>query len=641
MIESDRIALYKNIHKHPLFKETSKVEFSKLMIDCKLKHYRQAEKLVYFKTPDEGLFLVLSGKVEVFIESEKGLSVLLEVLHEGEVIGFSNIAHYLGESNRPLDRHHLELEIVEDSYCLQIPSTIVKKILATDAVRQFILKKMAIRLANVYASFGEQTKLGNEWGESELFVRRAQDLMNSPAITMHEETPVKNIANIMIKKSISSVMVVDHSQKLTGIITEKDLVQRVVAQGFTNSIEARDIMTRKLFTISPHDYYYEVLSMFYKNGVKHLPVVDNEVLVGVITFHNLISKRDRGSMGILNTIEESSFENLPVVKEAIYDVLSSLIQDEISTIHTLEIITKLYDRLARHCVKLALQSLEEHGKGSPPVPFSWYLMGSGARGEQFMLTDQDHFLVYADLADEQVQKLTDEYFLQLGDEIVIHLEQAGYARCDGKMMSNEAVWRGSLTEWQNRLQTWALKVTDDHILLGYNFLSFRFLFGDSSLNNDFTTMVQNQLKSAQTFLYYMAQQQQNNLVPQFNQPLFTLFKAKEKREVIDIKLHALFPLHHCLQILGVLKNLTNGTPIQLINGLVDKGELSIGFANDIRHAYEIALSRRIQMAWEKHIRGERSTTEISFSSIRRWERDELKTMLATVHSLQSHLLAKL
>lgn len=641
MIESERIDLYKKIHKHPLFKETSKVEFSTLMIDCELKHYRQAEKVVYFTTPDEGLFLILNGKAEVFIESEKGLSVLLEVLQEDEIIGFSNIAHYLGEVSRPLDRHHLELEIVEDSYCLHIPSSVIREVLLNDSVREFVLKKMSIRLANVYSSLGEQVKLGDEWGESEPFVRRAQDLMSSPAITTHEETPVKDIANTMIKKSISSIMVVNHSQQLTGIITEKDLVQRVIAQGLTDTVEARDIMTRKLFTISPHDYYYEILSMFYKNGVKHLPVVDNEVLVGVITFHNLISKRDRGSMGILNTIEESSFENLPVVKEAIYDVLSSLIHDEISTIHTLEIITKLYDRLARHCVKLAVLSLEERGKGSPPVPFSWYLMGSGARGEQFMLTDQDHFLVYADLADEQAQILADEYFSRLGDEIVIHLEQAGYARCDGQMMSNEDIWRGSVTQWQNRLQTWAIKATDEHILLGYNFLSFRFLFGDGPLNNTFTTMVQNQLKSAQTFLYYMAQQQQNNPVPQFNQSLFPLFKAKEKREVIDIKLHALFPLHHCLQILGVLKNLTNGTPIQLIESLVHQGELSSGFANDIRHAYEIALSRRIKMAWEKHIRGERSTTEIKFSSIRRWEREELKTMLATVHSLQSHLLAKL
>ena len=38
---------------------------------------------------------------------------------------------------------------------------------------------------------------------------------------------------------------------------------------------------------------------------------------------------------------------------------------------------------------LAVQSLEDQGKGTPPVAFAWYQMGSGARGEQFMLTDLD------------------------------------------------------------------------------------------------------------------------------------------------------------------------------------------------------------------------------------------------------------
>ena len=71
------------------------------MTVCTLKYYRKSEKLVFFKTPEEGLFLVLDGKAEVFIESKKGLSVLLEVLKEGEILGFSNIAHYLGEINQP------------------------------------------------------------------------------------------------------------------------------------------------------------------------------------------------------------------------------------------------------------------------------------------------------------------------------------------------------------------------------------------------------------------------------------------------------------------------------------------------------------------------------------------------------------
>lgn len=641
MLESEHRALYKKIHDQPLFKGTSNDEFTALIAECELMYYQKSEKVIYFKTADKGLFLILEGSAEVFIENKKGLSVLLEVLQEGEMIGFSNIAHYLGETNRPLDKHRLELEIMEDSFCLQIPASVIKKRLVDNSVREFILRKMAIRLGNVYASLSEQVKLGDEWGESEQFVRRARDLMSSPAITIHLDASVKEIANTMIEHSISSVMVVDDAQRLVGLITEKDLVQRVIASGRTSPLKVGDIMTKKLYTVSQGAYYYEILSIFYKYGVKHLPVVEGDSLVGVITYHNLLSKRDRGLMSVLNTIEISSYEDLPIVKEAIYDVLSNLIQDEISTIHTLDIITRLYDRLARHCVKLAVLSLENRGEGLPPVPFSWYQMGSGARGEQFMVTDQDHFLVYADLNNEAEGKRSGKYFALLGEEIVKHLEKAGYARCRGKMMSNEAIWRGSLSDWQNRLQTWAIKATDEHILLGYNFLSFRFLYGELALNDHFKGMVQNQLINSQTFLYYMALKEKDHPVPQFNESVFSLFKGKEKREMIDIKLHALFPLHHCLQLLGVLRNIIGEKPMHLIDGLVDKKELSAEFADDIRHAYEVALSARIEMSWKKHLRGETGTTKIKFSSIRRWQRAELNTMLNIVHSLQSHLLAKL
>ena len=641
MHRHERLALYQKIHEHPLFTGTKENDFIAFMADCQIKHYQQSEKVIYFETPDEGLFLVLEGNAEVYIESKEGQSVLLEVLQRGEIIGFSHIAHYLDESMRPIIKHQLDLEIVENSYCVQIPASVVKARLKDDKVQEFVLKEMARRLGSVYASLGEQVKLGDQWGKSEPFVQRAKDLMSSPVITVQLTDSVQYIANVMTTQSISSVMVLDQNKQLVGIITEKDLVERVLGQGQLNSLCAVDIMTIKPFTASPHDHYYEILSLFYKYSIKHLPVVDGDTLKGVITFQNLISKRDRGAMGILKTIEEASFENLPLVKDAIYDVLTGLINDEISTIHTLEIVTKLYDRLARHCVKLAVQSLDKQGFGLSPVPFSWYQMGSGARGEQFMLTDQDHFLVYANTANEQEKKLAEDYFALLGEEIVQHLEQAGYARCSGKMMANEKIWRGSISEWQQRLQMWSIKATSEHILLGYNFLSFRFLFGNVSLHKTFTTMVQSQLESAQTFLYHMAQQEQDNVIPQFEQSLFSLFKTKGKHDVIDIKLHALFPMHHCLQILGVLKNLVNRTPLQLVDGLVQADEFSVGFANDIRHAYEVALRARIQLSWKKHLRGEKSPTKIEFSSIRRWERDELKTMLKTVRSLQTHLLAKL
>ena len=86
---------------------------------------------------------------------------------------------------------------------------------------------------------------------------------------------------------------------------------------------------------------------------------------------------------------------------------------------------------------------------------------------------------------------------------------------DGKMMANEKIWRGSISEWQQRLQTWAIKATDEHILLGYNFLSFRFLFGNASLNNTFTIMVKANSKVLKLFFITWRNKNKTIIIPQF------------------------------------------------------------------------------------------------------------------------------
>ena len=127
IMSSEQQEMYKKVHDQPIFRGLSGTEFAELMAECKLTYYRKAEKVDYFKTPDEGLLLILKGTAEIFIEGNDGKSFALEEVQECEIIGFSNIAYYLGESNRPLDRHHLELELAEDSYCLQIPYSVIQK----------------------------------------------------------------------------------------------------------------------------------------------------------------------------------------------------------------------------------------------------------------------------------------------------------------------------------------------------------------------------------------------------------------------------------------------------------------------------------------------------------------------------------
>ena len=628
--------LYNQIYNHPLFRGLVKKEYYRLIEKCSLKHYKKSNKLLYSKTPREGLLLILEGMVEVYVEQDQHNKEVLEVLQTGDCIGFSSLADFLGEKTNQDTPYTVSVIAIEDSYCLQIPFTVLEERWIDEHVRDYVLRQVAVRLKDIYASLAEQVQLASQWGESEPFMRKVQDIMNQPVIAVDADDSIQKAAQKMVDYSKSSVLVLSN-ERLVGIITEKDLVNRVISKQRSLNNSVREVMTHNPISISRDTYYYEALSTFLMNGIKHLPVVQGDKVVGVITLSDLLRKKNRGTLEILQAIEDSTIENLSTVKNAIYEVLATLINDRIPILNTLEVITRLYDRLVKHCLDLAVQSLDDKGLGRPPVGFCWYQMGSGGRGEQFLLTDQDHFLVYDDNETKDQEEI-DHYFEKLGEEIVFFLEKAGYERCVGKMMSNEEMWRGSINKWRDRLKGWALVATNENLLLVQNFFSFRKLYGDDSLNDSFKEMVTSLVKESGTILYRLAELEKERPVPNLDHPIRSLFRLD--RNSLDIKMDALFPLHHCLQMLSTVNVIVEGTPIERINELAEKGILKDDFAEDLKDALEVILGLRVSEAWKKAQRGEKSSSKIKFTHIKTRDKEALIKALKTVKQLQQQVLGE-
>ncbi|MFC0471726.1 DUF294 nucleotidyltransferase-like domain-containing protein [Halalkalibacter kiskunsagensis] len=624
-----------HIRMHPLFKGLPESIFNEYMQACELKAYKKSETVLYKKAPREGLLLILNGMAEVFVaDKQHTQKEVLEVLQKDDMIGFSGLADFIeGKTENP-HRFAIEVCALEDSNCLHIPYSVIEKRWSDPAVREFIMQQAVIRLQDIYESFAEQVQLANKWGESEPFIRRVQDVMSEPVVIVDLEDDVQDVAEEMVKHATSSVVVLNDGGQLIGIITERDLVRRVVAKGLGPGVMAKDIMTSHPFIISRTAYYYEAMSSFLMNGVKHLPVMCGGRVVGMVTLSDLLRKKNRGTMELVQTIEESTKETIHELEPAMYEVLSTLIQDGIPTVHTLDVMTKLYDRLALHAVKLAVDALREKGLGDPPVAFAWYMMGSGGRGEQFMLTDQDHFLVYNN---EGNRGQVETYFQQLGCEIVSQLEAAGYERCKGKMMASVPQWRGTVTEWQERLRGWGLRATNENLLLAHNFLSFRYLYGDEALHDQFVRLVKDQLRSSRIFLFRMAEMEKEHPVPTFDHPIRALFGIK--RETVDLKKHALFALHHGLQLLCAKHGIIEGKPLEQMALLTELHVLSETTVDALRFAYEVVLRIRVESAWNAHKLGVEPTSEVNFMHLRSKDKEELLIALRTIRGLQNQVVA--
>ena len=114
------------------------------------------------------------------------------------------------------------------------------------------------------------------------------DAMTMNPVSVDPEISLLECAKIMKDKRVGAVVVKDNETSV-GILTEKDIVRKVVAMGVdTNSEKVRDFMKTKLITINPEDDIYDALIKMRDNSIKHLPVVQNNEMVGLLTIKDIL-----------------------------------------------------------------------------------------------------------------------------------------------------------------------------------------------------------------------------------------------------------------------------------------------------------------------------------------------------------------
>lgn len=138
----------------------------------------------------------------------------------------------------------------------------------------------------------------------------ARDVMVAPVITINSSAKVEEAAQLLLENRISAVPVLDHKNKLVGIISEGDLLHRVeagterrrswwlrafvgndtLASDFikAHARKVSDVMTDRVITATPDTPLHEIAAAMEKNAIKRLPIVENGQLVGIVSRANLL-----------------------------------------------------------------------------------------------------------------------------------------------------------------------------------------------------------------------------------------------------------------------------------------------------------------------------------------------------------------
>ncbi len=107
-------------------------------------------------------------------------------------------------------------------------------------------------------------------------------------LTAPPQTSVADAARMMAERNVGAVVVAEN-EKLLGIFTERDVVFRVVATGRNpDATTLNDVMTTSPKVLTPEKSYGHALVMMQMNGFRHVPVIDDDKVVGVITARNAL-----------------------------------------------------------------------------------------------------------------------------------------------------------------------------------------------------------------------------------------------------------------------------------------------------------------------------------------------------------------
>lgn len=434
------------LRRYAPFSELGDEDLVQLTRKVEIAHFPAGEVILRQDGPPaDALHVIRKGAVELL---DDGL--VLDLLGEGEVFGqFSVFAH---------ESPTVTVRAREDTLCYLIPETAATGLLATGAGRSFVLGTMRRRVASA---------TGQARGDpDDARFRSVGSLLRRDVVTFEPDRSIAEAAATMRDEHVSCLVV--PMQGGFGVITDRDLRTKVVAERGPVDAAVRTIASFPAHTIDARAMAGDALTVMLARGVHHLPVIDQGRLVGVVTDTDLMGIGRHTPFAVKSAILRGHTREEAVdAARGLPQMVVALADARTDPVEVSRVIALVYDALTDRLVTFAAEEL-----GPAPAPFAWLALGSAARFEQALRTDQDHALAYEPPPGSD-ETAVEDAFAEMAEFVTAGLEQAGVPRCRGDAMAVHPSMRRPLDFWADRFRRWMSEPDVDSSILSSIGFDFR------------------------------------------------------------------------------------------------------------------------------------------------------------------------
>jgi len=275
------------------------------------------------------------------------------------------------------------------------------------------------------------------------------------------------------------------------------------------------------------------------------------------------------------------------VKSAQAELIESLLNDKHPAPEVQRLLTRINNEMYRSIGDSVCAQMVFDGWGDLPAPMTIMVMGSGGRGENYLLSDQDNGFIIGAYPDSEHLRI-DAYFRQLAEQMCHRLNDAGLPYCSGYCMATNPLWRKTLPQWFDQIALWVRKSNFIALRLADIFFDFQPVWGDPVLAGELRALVTQRARSDPLFLRQMFREIKTSKVA------LGVFGsiATEKDERLDqgkvhLKYSGIVPMVEAIRLLALRDGVEETSTLERIRVLNERGGLGDDESDDLSGAFHV------------------------------------------------------
>lgn len=476
--------------------------------------------------------------------------------------------------------------------------------------------------------FGRGRRIAGARPEADFATLKIADILTRAPVAVPPDTPIAEAARLMREARISSLGITDPNGRLLGLVTIRDMSNRVVAEGLDPTAPVSTIMTADPVTLPPDALGSDVLHAMIERRIGHLPVVDGDRLVGMITQTDLTRVQAVSTSVLIRDVAAAvTVDQMAAVTARIPDLLVSLVAAHQRHEVVTRLITDIADAVTRRLLAMAEAEL-----GPAPARWLWAACGSQGRQDQTGVSDQDNVMVLADDADPD-----DPWFAALARFVSDGLNACGYVYCPGDMMATNPRWRQPRRVWRNYFEDWITHPSPEAQMLASVMFDLRAIGGDASL---LAGLQAETLAMAAQNSIFVAHMIANSLKHQ--PPLglirgFATIRSGQHQGHIDMKMNGVVPVADLARVYALKARLSPVNTRARLEAAEAAGVISGSGARDLIAAYDLIQTLRLQNQAHLVRAGRRPDNFLAPADLADFERSHLRDAFVVVRTMQSAL----